>query len=72
MVIVLVVIPGADAFRAALELPPEPPELVLPPEPAPELELEEHAATVSAAAATTAIAGTRSRCDLFIERLLSF
>src|SRR5271165_1314246 len=68
MVIVVAVMPGADAVRAALELEPEP---VL--EPELELELELHAATASAAVAMTAIAGTRSRCDfdLFIECLLS-
>src|SRR5215467_6274641 len=66
MVIVVAVMPGADAVSAALELLPEP-------EPGPELELEPelHAATASAAAATAATAGTRSRCDLFIECLLS-
>src|ERR1700761_6998871 len=66
MVIVVAVMPGADAGRAALELEPEPAL-------EPELELELHAATASAAVATTAIAGTRSRCDLdlFIECLLS-
>src|SRR6516164_9071796 len=62
--------PGADAVRAALEL------LELPVEPVPGLELELelellHAATASAAVVTTARAGTRSRCDLFIECLLS-
>src|SRR5580692_1427645 len=69
MVIVVAVMPGADAVRAAFALPVaaalEPGlELELPP-------LELQAATVSAATATAAIAGTRSRCDLFIECLLS-
>src|SRR5215468_9903728 len=68
MVIVVAVMPGADAVRAAFDAP----ALLL--EPALELELEPelHAATASAAAATTAMAGTRSRCDLFIECLLSY
>src|SRR5215831_1332461 len=72
MVIVVAVMPGADAVRAALELalalglvaPAPGLELV-------ELELEVHAARPSAAVARTAMAGTRSRCDLFIECLLS-
>jgi hypothetical protein len=64
-VIVVAVMPGADAVRAALELPPAPAaELELP-------LLELHAAAVSAATAMTAMAGTRSRCDLFIEYLPS-
>src|ERR1700692_3924696 len=62
MVIVVAVMPGADAVSAALELPPEA---------APEPEPEEHAATASAATVTMAMAGTRSRWDLFIECLLS-
>ena len=47
MVIVVAVMPGADAVSAALEL-------LLEPEPEPELELEpdEHAATVNAATVT--------------------
>src|SRR6516225_1624974 len=68
MVIVVAVMPGADAVSAEFVLVPEPaPELAL----GLELELELHAATARAAAATTAMAGTRSRCDLFIECLLS-
>jgi hypothetical protein len=76
MVIVVAVMPGADAVRGALELllaPAAPLEAGLAPEPggALVLELELHAATASAAVATTAMAGTRSRWDLFIECLLS-
>src|SRR6516225_9976913 len=67
MVIVVAVTPGADAVSAAFELLPAPaPGLEL------ELEPELHAATASAPMATTAMAGTRSRCDLFIECLLSY
>src|SRR2546429_52946 len=62
---VLAVMPGADADRAALEPP------ALEAGPPAELELEEHAAAASAAAVATAMAGTRSRCGLFIECLLS-
>src|SRR5215472_17426284 len=60
--------PGGDAVRAALEL------LLLEPAAGVEEELELellHAATASAAVATAAMAGARSRCDLFIECLLS-
>jgi hypothetical protein len=60
MVIVVAVIPGADAVRAAFELALEEepaagvePELVV--------ELDVQAATASAAVVTTARAGTRSR-----------
>src|SRR5215831_6313376 len=68
MVIVVAVMPGADAVRAAFDAP----ALLLEPGPELELEPELHAATASAAAATAAMAGTRSRCDLFIECLLSY
>jgi hypothetical protein len=70
MVMVVAVMPGADAVSGAFAL-----LLVLAAglDPAVELELglepEEHAATASAAAATTAMAGARSRFDLFIECL---
>jgi len=52
MVMVVAVMPGADAVRAALELVLE---LAL------ELELDEHAATPSAAAVIRAAACQRSR-----------
>ena len=52
MVMVVAVMPGADAVRAALELLAE---LAL------ELELDEHAATASAATVTMAAACQRSR-----------
>jgi hypothetical protein len=56
MVIWVGVMPGADAVRAALELPLEPaPGLEL------ELEPEEHAAAVNAATVMTAAACQRSR-----------
>src|SRR5579863_1146803 len=76
MVIVVAVMPGADAVRGAVELllaPAAPPEAGLEAEPGAGLvlELELHAATASAAVATTAMAGPRSRWDLFIECLLS-
>jgi hypothetical protein len=55
------VMPGADAVRAALELLLELElELVL------ELELDEHAATPSTAAVMMAVACQRSRLDLFM------
>src|SRR5580692_5280783 len=78
MVIVVAVIPGADAVRAAAELLPLlvlalvlEPAAGLEPGLEVELELELHAATASAAVATTAMTGTRSRWGLFIECLLS-
>jgi hypothetical protein len=52
MVMVVAVMPGADAVRAAFELLVE---VVL------ELELDEHAVTASAAAAIRAVACQRSR-----------
>jgi hypothetical protein len=80
-VIVVAVMPGADAVRAALELLLAlalvlEPGLELPPWAAVEVELGlelelEQAATASAATVTTAMAGRRSGCDLFIEHLLS-
>src|SRR5580692_10982378 len=72
MRIEVAVMPGADAVSGAVALPVV---LDVAPEPAVELEpglvleLEEQAATASAAAATTAMAGARSRFDLFIEYL---
>src|SRR5580693_5333110 len=72
MRIEVAVMPGADAVSGAVSLPVV---LDVAPEPAVELEpglvleLEEQAATASAAAATTAMAGARSRFDLFIECL---
>jgi hypothetical protein len=71
------VMPGADAVRGALALLLDvavelAAGLVVELELELELELLElQAATASAAVATTAMAGTRSRCDLFIECLLS-
>ena len=68
--IVVAVMPGADAVSGALALAVEvEPEVELEPVTGVGLELEEQAATASAAAATTAIAGARSRFDLFIECL---
>src|SRR3984957_19511076 len=71
MVIVDAVMPGADAVSgaAALLLLPPLPVLGVELELGPPLEPEEQAATASAAAAMTAIAGARSRFDLFIECL---
>src|SRR5579862_4656263 len=67
MVIVVGVMPGADAVRAALELPLL---LLLPPELGVELELLlEHAATASALTVIRAAACQRSRCDLFMKCL---
>jgi hypothetical protein len=66
MVMVVGVMPGADAVRAALELLLELElELVL------ELELDEHAATPSTVAVMMAAACQRSRLDLFIKCLPS-
>ncbi len=59
IVIWVAVMPGADAVRAALELP-ELPEL-LEPVPGLELEFDEQAATVSAATVMMAAACQRSR-----------
>jgi hypothetical protein len=55
MVIVVGVIPGADAVRAVLELPE------LDPEAAVELELDEHAARANAATVIMAAACQRTR-----------
>jgi hypothetical protein len=70
IVMVVAVMPGAEAVRAALELL----LLELEPEPEPELELElllEHAATASAVAVMMAAACQRSRWDLFMKCLPS-
>src|SRR5580692_2183309 len=64
--------PGADAVSGAVALPLVL-DVALEPavelEPGLALEPEEQAATASAAVATTAMAGARSRFDLFIECL---
>jgi hypothetical protein len=58
IVIVVAVMPGADAVSAALELPE------LAPGPELELELDEHAATPSAATVMMAAACQRTRWGL--------
>src|ERR1700693_4659400 len=59
------VIPGADAVRAALELP----EAGVEPELELDVELDEHAATVSAATVMMAAACQRSRIGLIMKCL---